>query len=94
MTTVPLAEARAHLSRWVDEAVRTHQRVEITRNGSRSAVLIGSDDYDSLMETLDILADARLVAEIGVALREAREGQVHTLDDVRAEMESSERLGQ
>ena len=37
MTTIPLAEARANLSRMVDEAVRTHQRIEITRTPSSMA---------------------------------------------------------
>ena len=64
MTTMPLAEARAQLSKLVDEAVRTHERVEVTRNGRRAAVIMSADDYDSLMETLDILSDAAAMAEI------------------------------
>jgi prevent-host-death family protein len=64
MTTLPLAEVRANLSRLVEEAERTHQRVEITKNGRRAAVLIGADDYDSLMETLDVLSDAETMAAI------------------------------
>jgi prevent-host-death family protein len=47
MTTVPLADARAHLSKLVDEAVRTHERVEITRNGQRAAILMSADDFDA-----------------------------------------------
>jgi prevent-host-death family protein len=64
MTTLPLAEVRANLSRLVEEAERTHQRVEITKNGRRAAVLMGADDYDSLMETLDVLSDAETMAAI------------------------------
>ena len=82
MTMVPLAEARAQLSRFVDEAVRTHGRVEITRNGVRAAVLLSADDYDSLMETLDILADADLVKELGLALDELAAGHVLSTEDV------------
>jgi prevent-host-death family protein len=92
MTTVPLAEARANLSRMVDEAVRTHERVEITRNGSRAAVLMSAEDYDSLEETLDVLSDPDLIADIRAALAEAHDGHYYTLDDVRAEMESAGRL--
>ena len=33
MITLPLSEARARLPELIDEAVRTHQRVEITRYG-------------------------------------------------------------
>lgn len=91
MTTLPLAEARARLSQIVDEAMRTHARVEITRNGSRAAVLMSADDFDALMETVDVLADADAVREIGVAMAEARRGEVHTLDEVRAAMQASGR---
>lgn len=63
MTTLPVADARAQLSRLVDEAERTHERFEITRNGRRAAVLLGADDYDALRETIAVLADESLLAD-------------------------------
>lgn len=78
MSTVPLAEARANLSRMVDEAVRTHERVEITRNGRREAILLGSADYDILIETLDVLSDDDLVRDLRTSLDEARRGDTLT----------------
>lgn len=91
MTTIPLAEARAQLSRIVDEAVRTHQRVDITRNGVRAAVLLSADDFDALLETLDVLADADLVREIGIALAEEARGESLSTDDVIAGMRAAGR---
>lgn len=64
MMTIPLAEARAQLSKLVDDAVRTHERIEVTKNGRRAAVILSADDYDSLMETLDVLGDAATMADI------------------------------
>ena len=64
MTTLPIADVRANLSKLVEEAERTHQRVEVTKNGRRAAVLMSADDYDSLMETLDILGDAATMADV------------------------------
>lgn len=62
MTTLPVAEARSQLSKLIDEASRTHERFEITRNGRRAAVLLSSDDYDALQETITVLSDAELLA--------------------------------
>lgn len=62
MHTLPVAEARAQLSKLIDEATTTHHRFEITRNGHRAAVLLAADDYDALQETLTILADPALLA--------------------------------
>ena len=92
MTSIPLAEARAQLSRLVDEAVRTHERIEVTRNGRRAAVILSADDYDTLLETLDVLADAELVREITQAQAEADRGEVFNLDDVVQSMRDAGRL--
>jgi antitoxin YefM len=92
MTTIPLSDARARLSELVDEAVRTHERVDITRNGRRAAVLLSADDFDSLMETLDILADPEAMRDIEEGRRDIREGRVYTLEEVTAEMRASGRL--
>lgn len=92
MTTLPLAEVRANLSKLVDEAVRTHERIEVTRKGRRAAVILGADDYDAIMETLDILSDPDAMAD----LRQGREaivrGDFYTLDDVTNEMRAQGRL--
>lgn len=92
MTTIPLAEARAQLSRLVEDAVRTHERTEITRNGVRAAVLLSADDYDALLETVDILADAALVHELREAMADLAGGRALSTDDVLADLPAA-RLG-
>jgi len=91
MVTLPLAEVRAQLSKLVDEAVRTHERIEVTKNGRRAAVILSADDYDSLIETLDILGDAEAMA----AIREAEslaDDQWIPGDVVQAELRAAGRL--
>ena len=63
MTTLPVADARARLSKLIDEAASTHERVEITRNGIRAAVLLGVDDYKSHHDTLAILSDSESLGD-------------------------------
>lgn len=92
MTTLPLAEVRANLSKLVDEAVRTHQRVEVTRQGRRAAVILSADDYDSIMETLDILSDPDLMRELRQGQADVAGGHFHTLEDVTKAMQDKGRL--
>jgi prevent-host-death family protein len=92
MTTLPLAEVRANLSKLVDEAMRTHQRIDVTRKGRRAAVILSADDYDSIMETLAILSDQELMSEVREAEAQAAGGDVYTLDEVTEEMRASGRL--
>jgi len=86
MMTLPLAEVRAQLSKLVDEAVRTHERIEVTKNGRRAAVILSADDYDSLIETLDILGDAEAMAAIREADTDIAAGRLYSLDEVEAEL--------
>jgi prevent-host-death family protein len=91
MTTMSVADARAAFSRIVDSASTTHERFEITRNGSRVAVLLGADDYDGLMETIEILSDPELMADIREADEDIAAGRGRPLEDVVAELRAAGR---
>lgn len=75
MKTVPLAEAKAKLSRLIDEIDNRDEEVTITRNGKVAAVMISPDQFDSWKETLAIQSNPVLMEEVrrGIAkLRQAR----------------------
>jgi prevent-host-death family protein len=91
MTTLPLAEVRAQLSKLVEEASATHERVEITRNGQRVAVLLGADDFDSLRETIAVLADSELLKQHLAGIAAAESGDMVGEDELRAAMKAAGR---
>jgi prevent-host-death family protein len=84
MTTQSLAAVKAHFSQVIDEVAGTHERVVVTKNGSPVAVILAVEDYESLMETLEILSDPRAVAEIRDAEARMNEGEAFGEEDVRA----------
>ena len=94
MTTLPLAEARASLSKIIESAVTTHERFDVTRNGDRVAVLMSADDYDSLLETVEILSRPAEVAAIAEGLADAQAGDLSSLDEVREAMTARGRLAE
>src|SRR5690606_20753591 len=81
MTTPSLAEARANLSKLVESALVTHERFEVTRNGDRVAVLLSADDYDALLETVDILSRPEEVDAIRRGLADLESGDVTSVDE-------------
>jgi antitoxin YefM len=83
MTTVPVAEARQNFSALVDQALTTHQRVLVTRNGVPAIWMIADDDFESIMETLDVLADAAAMRDVAQSRADSEEGKYVTA----AEME-------
>src|SRR5262249_33435132 len=76
---LPLAEVKNRLSDVVDRVEREHDRVGITKHGRPAAVVLSVDDLESLEESLEILSDATLVAEIREAELERSEGRTEKL---------------
>jgi antitoxin YefM len=74
MKTLPLAEAKAQLSRLVDRVEKTDEEVLITRNGRPVAILVSPDEYESWKETRAIQSDRELMKEIRRGLRELKKG--------------------
>ena len=60
MQTIPLSEAKAKLARLLQEAETLGESVLITRSGRPAGVLLGVEEYEGLVETLEILADPAL----------------------------------
>ena len=86
MTTLSLADARANLSKLVESAVTTHERFEVTRNGDRAVVVLSAEDYDALLETVDVLSRAEEVQALKKGLDDLDAGLTSPLDEVRSAM--------
>jgi prevent-host-death family protein len=86
MTTTSLADAKNRLSEIIQSAQETHERFVITKNGRPAVVLISVDDLESLEETLDILSDPQIMAEIREAQAEAARGEFATEAQLRGDL--------
>ncbi|MFZ2114147.1 MAG: type II toxin-antitoxin system Phd/YefM family antitoxin [Solirubrobacteraceae bacterium] len=86
--TLPLSSVKAHLSEIVDRVEGQHDRVVVTRNGTPAAVLVSPEDLESLEETLAIMSDPALLAQIGESRQAITDGEPGaTLAELRAEHE-------
>jgi len=81
MPTVPLSEVKAKLTKYLNEVQKFGEHVVITRSGRPAAVLMGHDEYEGLLETLDILADEELMAAIKEAEEEIKAGKVLSYEE-------------
>lgn len=87
--TLPLSAVKAHLSELVDRVEDQHDRVVLTRNGKPAAVLISHDDLESLEETLSILSDPVLLAQIQESEQALAGGErTTTLAELRTELQN------
>jgi prevent-host-death family protein len=72
MNTAPLTEVRDKLREIVDDVSSTGNEYVITRHGRNVAVILGYEEYESLVETLNILSDPASMSAIGEAQAEGR----------------------
>ena len=81
--TLPLATVKARFSELVDRVVREQDRVVVTRNGRAVAVLISPDDLEGLEETLAIMSDPELMAQIRQGNEDIARGETISLEEVQ-----------
>ena len=86
MTDMNLSEAKDKLSQLVKETAETTQPITISVHGRRQAVLISTEEYESLMETINILKDTALVKKIRAAGQEIKMGQVVDFDEFKQDV--------
>jgi antitoxin YefM len=86
--TLPLATVKARFSEIVDRVMRQQDRIVVTRNGKPVAVLVSPEDLESLEETLAIMSDRSLMAQIRESEKAIERSEPGAdLDEVLADLE-------
>ena len=83
---IALSEAKARLSEIMKEVSETRDVVTITKGGSAAGVLLSTEEYESLTETLEILSDPQLMAALKQAEKEAGKGKLLTHEEIWSEL--------
>jgi prevent-host-death family protein len=91
VSTMSLADAKAHLSELVNRVQSEHDRVTLTVHGKPSAVLISQEELESLQETIAVLSDQPLVQQLLASESEIAQGQGETLEQLSAAMQVRKR---
>jgi antitoxin YefM len=75
--TIPVSEARQTLPLLVSRIGKVMDRIIITRKGKPAAVLMGVEEYESWIETLELVSRTETMAEICTGLTDlkTRRGQ-------------------
>ncbi|HLF85612.1 MAG TPA: type II toxin-antitoxin system Phd/YefM family antitoxin [Nitrospiria bacterium] len=77
--TLPLAEAKKNLSAIIRDVDEKYDRFTITKNGVDKAIIMSTEEFEGLMETLDILSNREETRAIARAKREVRKGKTVAL---------------
>jgi len=83
---VPFTEARTRLTEILDEIELVHEHVVITRNGRPAAVVMSQAEYESLIETLEVLGDPELMAALAESDLDVAAGRLVSWDKVKRQL--------
>ncbi|OGY92201.1 MAG: hypothetical protein A3H70_00935 [Candidatus Komeilibacteria bacterium RIFCSPLOWO2_02_FULL_48_11] len=82
-TTLSISEARKNIFDIAEAVQKPGLHYTFTENGKPKAVLISADEFDSLLETMEILNDPKALANIKKAEQEFARGEHVSWDEAK-----------
>lgn len=87
VNTITLKELRPELPGVIKDIDSKLDRYIVTKRGKPVAIMISPDDYEGLLETIEILSDKEAVGRIKEAKREIKAGKTVSLEELRHKIE-------
>ena len=72
---ISVTEAKNRLLDLIRQLKNRHEVLAITRDGIPAAVLLSMEQYEGLMETLEVLTDQKAMRSLSRSLKQAQTGQ-------------------
>lgn len=81
--TISVRELRPRLSKVIDDIHKKFDRYVITKRGKPEVVMLSIDDYEGLLETLEIESNPQLVKRLKKAQEDVKKGRTVSLEEAR-----------
>jgi len=79
--TYTVSEAKKRLLKLVEDIDRLREKILITKNGIPTTIMMSIDDYDALIETMEILADPGVMRSLRKSKQQVEKGRL--IDDAK-----------
>ncbi len=86
--TITLKALRPGLPKVADAVESKYDRYVVTKRGHPVMVLVNPEDFEGLLETIEILSDKSAVKRIRAARKQAKAGKTVSLEALRSRLES------
>jgi len=83
---ISVRDLRPRLSKILRNISSRFDRYVITKRGNPEAVLMNIEDYESILETMDVESDKALMRRIAKAERERKSGKGRSLIDIKKDL--------
>lgn len=79
---ISVRQLRGHLAEVLDDVSEKLDRYVISKRGKPAAILMCVDDYESWLETLEIMSSKETMRDINTAKAELKAGKYFTFEEV------------
>ncbi len=86
VNTISVRELRPTLSKVIDNIHKKFDRYVITRRGKPEVIMMSIDDYEGLLETLEIESDPDLMKRLKQAEEDMKKGKGKSLEQIHKEL--------
>lgn len=83
---MPIIEARKNLTKMPEKLKKRPGVIEITRRGEPVLAVLPWELYESIMETLEIMADEGMMKTLRQGIKEMKEGKGIPLEKLKKEI--------
>jgi prevent-host-death family protein len=83
--TIPATKARSSFFKILEDVDAPNKTYTITQSGVPKAVILSFDEYESWVETLEILRDTKLMKEVKAAEEDFEKGEFIPLEEILKE---------
>ncbi|MBI3004852.1 MAG: type II toxin-antitoxin system Phd/YefM family antitoxin [Ignavibacteriales bacterium] len=90
--TLPVTEAKQRFTEIVKAAEKYFDRYLVTKNGKEAAVVMSAEEYESLLETLDVLSNKKELRALREGTAEARRKEAVSLQSYLSQKQSPRRM--
>lgn len=90
VNTITLKELRPELPEVIKDIEAKLDRYVVTKRGVPVAVMLSPDDYEGLLETVEILSDKETAKRIKRAKKEIKAGKTISLEALRKKIEKAD----
>lgn len=91
--TVPVTEAKQRFTEIVKGVEDCFDRYLVTKNGKDAAIVMSADEYESLLETLDVLSSKKEMRALLEGMSQSKRGETVALDQYLAQKKRSANRG-
>ena len=76
--TLPATDVKQRFLELLKKVQLYRDFVTITRNGAPAGILMGVDQFDTLMETMEILSDRKIMTSLERSKKQSKKGKLYS----------------